>query len=216
MPWSQARAKGLSRRSQFLLWLLQHQPEVIEVVIEYEADDENGDELLDLSEDAELAEALLKTFLPQKMMPNSKQIGTSSKLRSTSRQVTTKQTENQRTVIEQLEWLRSIKANKKSLEKQEKEAIAELERMYESGLMEDSKDCGEERWEITGFTVQRIRKMGTWIHSPEAKLKIDAIQAEDIEQGLAKRKAPVEYFTTKITDRRCRVLGRWRSPSAGF
>ena len=111
-----------------------------------------------------------------------------------------KQTENQRTVIEQLEWLRSIKSNKKSLEKQEKEAIAELERMYESGLMEDSKDCGEERWEITGFTVQRIRKMGTWIHSPEAKLKIDAIQAEDIEQGLAKRKAPVEYFTTKLTD----------------
>ena len=57
------KAKGLSRRSQFLLWLLQHQPEVIEVVIEYEADDENGDELLDLSEDAELAEALLKDLL---------------------------------------------------------------------------------------------------------------------------------------------------------
>ena len=55
--------KGLSRRSQFLLWLLQHQPEVIEVVIEYEADEENGDELLDLSEDAELAEALLKDLL---------------------------------------------------------------------------------------------------------------------------------------------------------
>ena len=57
------KAKGLSRRSQFLLWLLQHQPEVIEVVIEYEADDENGDELLDLSEDVELAEALLKDLL---------------------------------------------------------------------------------------------------------------------------------------------------------
>ena len=46
-----------------MLWLLQHQPEVIEVVIEFEADDENGDELLDLSEDAELAEALLKDLL---------------------------------------------------------------------------------------------------------------------------------------------------------
>ena len=58
-----SKGKGLSRRSQFLLWLLQHQPEVIEVVIEFEADDENGDELLDLSEDAELAEALLKDLL---------------------------------------------------------------------------------------------------------------------------------------------------------
>ena len=57
------QGKGLSRRSQFLLWLLQHQPEVIEVVIEYEADEENGDELLDLSEDAELAEALLNDLL---------------------------------------------------------------------------------------------------------------------------------------------------------
>jgi hypothetical protein len=57
------KAKGLSRRSQFLLWLLQHQPEIITVEIEYEADDENGDELLDLSEDAELAEALLKDLL---------------------------------------------------------------------------------------------------------------------------------------------------------
>jgi hypothetical protein len=57
------QGKGLSRRSQFLLWLLQHQPEVIEVVIEYEADEENGDELLDLSEDVELAEALLKDLL---------------------------------------------------------------------------------------------------------------------------------------------------------
>ena len=57
------KAKGLSRRSQFLLWLLQHQPEIITVEIEYEADDENGDELLDLSEDAELAEALLSDLL---------------------------------------------------------------------------------------------------------------------------------------------------------
>ena len=103
-------------------------------------------------------------------------------------------------MIEQLEWLRSIKANKKSLEQQEKQALAELERMYETGLMDDSRDCGEDRWEITGFTVQRIRKMGTWIHSPEAKLKIDAIQAEDIEQGHAKRKPPSCYFTTKLTD----------------
>ena len=56
------QGKGLSRRSQFLLWLLQHQPEVIEVVIEYEAD-EDGEELLDLTEDQELAEALLKDLL---------------------------------------------------------------------------------------------------------------------------------------------------------
>ena len=111
-----------------------------------------------------------------------------------------KQTENQRTVIEQLEWIRSIKATKKSLEQQEKQALAELEEMYQRGLLEDSKDCGEERWEITGMTVQRIRKMGTWIHSSEAKLKIDAIQAEDIEQGHAKRKKPSEYFTCKLSD----------------
>ena len=57
-----SQGKGLSRRSQFLLWLLQHQPEVIEVVIEYEAD-EDGEELLDLTEDQELAEALLKDLL---------------------------------------------------------------------------------------------------------------------------------------------------------
>ena len=63
MSMEPGQGKGLSRRSQFLLWLLQHQPEVIEVVIEYEADDENGDELLDLSEDVELAEALLKDLL---------------------------------------------------------------------------------------------------------------------------------------------------------
>jgi hypothetical protein len=54
--------KGLSRRSQFLLWLLQHQPEVITVEIEYESG-LNDDELLDLSEDEELAEALLKDLL---------------------------------------------------------------------------------------------------------------------------------------------------------
>ena len=56
--------------------------------------------------------------------------------------------------------------------------------MYAAGLMDDSRDCGEDRWGITGMTMQRIRKMGTWIHSP-SKLKIDAIQAEDIEQGRA-------------------------------
>jgi hypothetical protein len=54
--------KGLSRRSQFLLWLLQHQPEVITVEIEYESG-LNDDELMDLSEDEELAEALLKDLL---------------------------------------------------------------------------------------------------------------------------------------------------------
>lgn len=54
--------KGLSRRSQFLLWLLQHQPEVITVEIEFETG-LNNDELLDLSEDEELAEALLKDLL---------------------------------------------------------------------------------------------------------------------------------------------------------
>ena len=54
--------KGLSRRSQFLLWLLQHQPEVQEVIVEFETG-LNDDELLDLSEDAELAEALLKDLL---------------------------------------------------------------------------------------------------------------------------------------------------------
>ena len=57
-----SQGRGLSKRSQFLLWLLQHQPEVIEVVIEYEAD-EDGEELLDLTEDQELAEALLKDLL---------------------------------------------------------------------------------------------------------------------------------------------------------
>ena len=49
--------RGLSRRSQFLLWLLQHQPEVIEVVIEYETD-ADADDVLDLEEDHELAEKL--------------------------------------------------------------------------------------------------------------------------------------------------------------
>ena len=57
-----SQGRGLSKRSQFLLWLLQHQPEVIEVVIEYEAD-EDGEDLLDLTEDQELAEALLKDLL---------------------------------------------------------------------------------------------------------------------------------------------------------
>ena len=67
------KAKGLSRRSQFLLWLLQHQPEIISVELEFEVSDDDDTELLDLSEDAELAEALLLTFLPLKTMPNSKQ-----------------------------------------------------------------------------------------------------------------------------------------------
>ena len=104
------------------------------------------------------------------MMPNSKQTGISSKLRSTSRR-TTKQTENQRTVIEQLEWLWSIKANKKSLEKQEKEALAELDRMLAAGEMDDARDCGEDRWQITGMTLTRVKKMGSWIHSPEPSLR---------------------------------------------
>jgi hypothetical protein len=55
--------KGLSRRSQLLLWLLQHQPEIIEIQLEYESSEDNDDELLDLSEDEELAEALLKDLL---------------------------------------------------------------------------------------------------------------------------------------------------------
>jgi hypothetical protein len=109
-----------------------------------------------------------------------------------------KQTENQRTVIEQLEWLRSIKANKKSLEKQEKEALAELDRMLAAGEMDDARDCGEDRWQITGMTLTRVKKMGSWIHSPEAKLKIDEIQSQDIESGAATRKPPTEYWTTKL------------------
>ncbi|NDH90411.1 MAG: hypothetical protein EBZ22_05935, partial [Flavobacteriia bacterium] len=47
----------LSRRSQFLLWLLQHQPEVIEVVIEYETD-ADGDDIMSLEENHALAEAM--------------------------------------------------------------------------------------------------------------------------------------------------------------
>ena len=49
--------KGLSRRSQFLLWLLQHQPEVIEVVIEYESN-ADADEVMTLEENQELADAM--------------------------------------------------------------------------------------------------------------------------------------------------------------
>ena len=58
-----SKARGLSRRSQFLLWLLQHQPEVITVEIEYSSSEDNDEELLDLSEDVELAEALLNDLL---------------------------------------------------------------------------------------------------------------------------------------------------------
>ena len=101
-------------------------------------------------------------------------------------------------MIEQLEWLRSIKANKKSLEKQEKEALAELDRMLAAGEMEDARDCGEDRWQITGMTLTRVKKMGSWIHSPEAKLKIDEIQSQDIESGAATRKPASEYWTTKL------------------
>ena len=46
-----------------LLWLLQHQPEIIEIQLEYSSSEDNEDELLDLSEDEELAEALLKDLL---------------------------------------------------------------------------------------------------------------------------------------------------------
>ena len=102
-------------------------------------------------------------------------------------------------MIEQLEWLRSIKANKKSLEKQEKEALAELDRMLAAGEMEDARDCGEDRWQITGMTLTRVKKMGGWIHSAEAKLKIDEIQAADIESGAATRKPASEYWTTKLS-----------------
>ena len=103
-------------------------------------------------------------------------------------------------MIEQLEWLRSIKANKKSLEKQEKEALAELDRMLAAGEMEDARDCGEDRWQITGMTLTRVKKMGGWIHSAEAKLKIDEIQAADIESGAATRKPASEYWSTRFTD----------------
>ena len=101
-------------------------------------------------------------------------------------------------MIEQLEWLRSIKANKKSLEKQEKEALAELDRMLAAGEMEDARDCGEDRWQITGMTLTRVKKMGSWIHSPEAKLKIDEIQAADIESGAATRKPASEFWSTRL------------------
>jgi hypothetical protein len=49
--------KGLSRRSQFLLWLLQHQPEVIEVIVEYQTD-EDADDIMTLEENHALAESM--------------------------------------------------------------------------------------------------------------------------------------------------------------
>ena len=56
------KGRGLSKRSQFLLWLLQHQPEIITVELEYETG-LNDDDLMDLGEDVELAEALLADLL---------------------------------------------------------------------------------------------------------------------------------------------------------
>ena len=56
------KGRGLSKRSQFLLWLLQHQPEIITVELEYETG-LNDDDLMDLGEDVELAEALLTDLL---------------------------------------------------------------------------------------------------------------------------------------------------------
>ena len=102
-------------------------------------------------------------------------------------------------MIEQLEWLASIKRNKKALEAQEKEALAELDRMLAAGEMDDARDCGEDRWLCTGMTLTRVKKMGGWVHSAEAKLKIDEIQSKDIESGAATRKPPSEYWTTKLT-----------------
>ena len=57
-----SKGRGLSKRSQFLLWLLQHQPEIITVELEYETG-LNDDDLMDLGEDVELAEALLADLL---------------------------------------------------------------------------------------------------------------------------------------------------------
>ena len=102
-------------------------------------------------------------------------------------------------MIEQLEWLKTIKHNIKSLKKEEEKALAELDRMLAAGEMDDARDCGEDRWEITGMTLTRVKKMGGWVHSPEAKLKIDEIQTQDIESGAAKRKPPSEFWTTKLT-----------------
>ena len=103
-------------------------------------------------------------------------------------------------MIEQLEWLKSIKHTLKALKQQETEALAELDRMLAAGEMDDARDCGEDRWEITGMTLTRVKKMGGWIHSAEAKLKIDEIQAADIESGAATRKPGSEYWSTRFTD----------------
>ena len=62
--------------------------------------------------------------------------------------------------------------------------------------MDDARDQGEDRG-TTGMTLTRV-KNGQLIHSPEAKLKIDEIQFQDIESGAATRKPPTEYWTTKL------------------
>ena len=103
-------------------------------------------------------------------------------------------------MLEQLEWLASIKRNKKALEAQEKEALAELDRMLAAGEMDDARDCGEDRWVCTGMTLTRVQKRGRWVHSSDAKLKISEIQAADIESGKAKQEPATTYWTTKLTD----------------
>ena len=103
-------------------------------------------------------------------------------------------------MIEQLEWLASIKRNLKSLQAEEKEALAVLDEMLAEGQMDDARDCGEDRWVCTGMVLTRGRRMGGWIHSAEAKLKIDAIQSADIENGKAQRKPPVSYWTARLSD----------------
>ena len=103
-------------------------------------------------------------------------------------------------MIEQPEWLASIKRNKKALEAQEKEALATLDEMLADGSMDDARDCGEDRWLCAGMVLTRGQRMGGWIHSAEAKLKIDAIQSADIENGKAQRKPPTSYWTARLSD----------------
>ena len=94
--------------------------------------------------------------------PNSKQSETISRLSGTARQIQQKPIDNQQVIQSLLGELRGVKERARALKQQEEAILANLTDLFSSGLMDDAKDCGEDRWLGNGITLTRQTRQGGW------------------------------------------------------
>lgn len=132
--------------------------------------------------------------------PNLKQSETISRLSGTARQIQQKPIDNQQVIQSLLGELRSVKERLKALKQQEDAILANLTDLFSSGLMDDAKDCGEDRWLGNGITLTRQTRQGGWDYSEPCANRIKELQAADIESGAAVRKPESHYWRANLAN----------------